>query len=101
MSVSICVEAHRRISEADMEYVAIYNSLVSKGIKPPAAVVKHLQGALGNNNFFPDEKITISPDTEMIAISVGGAGDARHSGGMIIKIADLPPGTEALRIYMS
>lgn len=101
MSISICVEAHRRISKVDMEYVAVYNGLVSKGIEPPAAVVKYLRGVLGDDNFYPDERITISPDTEMVAISIGGAGDARYSEGMIIKIADLPPGTEALRIYMA
>ena len=102
MSVNVYVEAHRKVSETDMEYVAIYNALISKEIEPPAEVVEHLKRVLGDDCLFWDDEvgITIPPGTGMVAIRVQGAGQAEYCGGMIIRIADLPPGTEALRVYM-
>ena len=48
-----------------------------------------------------DEENIIPPGTEMLGVRVSSEGSAEYDGGMIIKIADLPPNTEALRIYMS
>lgn len=100
MSVNVYVEAHRKVTKADMEYLAIYNSLIVKGIEPPKEVVEYLRAVLGDDDRFPDEEITIPPDTETVAVRVQGVGEPEYSNGMIIKIADLPPDTEALRVYM-
>jgi len=100
MSVSVYVEAHRRISKADLERLKVYNSLVSMEMDPPEELVKYLREVLGDDDRFPDEEITIPPGTETVSVSVRGEGDAGYGNGMIVKIADLPPGTEALRIYM-
>jgi len=100
MSVSVYVEAHRRVSKADLEHLKVYNSLVSMEMDPPEDLIKYLREALGDDNRFPDEEITIPHGTETIAVSVRGKGDAEYNEGMIIKIADLPPDTEVLRIYM-
>lgn len=99
MSVSVYVEAHRTISADDLEYLVAYNALIAIDITPPATIVKHLRWALGNDCRLPDEEITM-PTGEMISVSIRGEGDVEYGNGMIIKIADLPPGTVALRIYM-
>jgi len=100
MSVSVYVEAHRKVSEDDLEYLLAYNALVAIGIEPPNRIIEYLQEALGNDSRLPDEEIDM-PTGEMISISIRGEGDVKYSNGMIIKIADLPLGTEALRIYTS
>lgn len=100
MSVSVYVDAHRRVSEANLEYLKVYNSLVSMEMDPPDELVKYLREVLGNDSRFPDEEITIPLGTETVSVSVRGEGDAKYGDGMIIEIANLPPGTEALRIYM-
>ena len=101
MSVDVYVEAHRKVSKADLERLKVYNSLVSMEMDPPEELIEYLREVLGDDSRFPDEEITIPPGTEMVSISVRGEGDVEYGDGMIVKIADLPPGTEALRIYMS
>ena len=99
MSVSVYVEAHRKISENDLEHVVAYNALVAIDLEPPEQLVQHLQKVLGNDSRLPYERIT-TPTNKMISVSVRGEGDVEYGDGMIIRIADLPPDTEALRIYM-
>lgn len=102
MSVSVYVEAHRTISKTDLEYLVIYNGLIAKGIEPPKEVIEHLRKVLGDDDRFSwNEEIIIPPGTETVAVSVRGEGNVEYGEGMIVKIADLPPGTVALRIYMS
>lgn len=100
MSVSVYVEAHRKVSEDDLEYLRAYNALVAVEVDPPERIIKYLQKALGNDDRLPDEEIEM-PGGKMISVSVRGEGDVEYGNGMIVKIADLPPGTVALRIYMS
>ena len=102
MSVSVYVEAHRKVSETDMRYVAIYNALMAEGIEPPTEVVEYLKRALGDDCLFWDDEtaIAIPPGDRIVAVNVQGEGNASYGSGMIIKVADLPPGTEILRIYM-
>ena len=102
MSVSVYVEAQRRISETDLEYVTLYNSLVAKGISLPKEVIEYLRKVLGDDSVLGwDEEIIIPLGTEMIGVRVRGEGSVEYDGGMIIRIVDLPPNTEVLRIYMS
>lgn len=96
----VYVEAHRKISEDDLEYLVAYNALIAIDTEPPQRIVKYLREALGNDSRLPDEKIDM-PAGDMISVSVQGVGDVEYGSGMIIKIADLPPGAVALRIYMS
>lgn len=100
MSVSVYVEAHRKVSETDVEYLTIYNGLVAKGIEPPAPVMEYLREILGDDDrFLDEEEFPMPPGGETVAVRVRGEGRAKY-GGMIVKISDLPPGTEALRIYV-
>jgi len=101
MSVNVYVEAHRRISEADLERLVVYNSLILMEIDPPEELIKYLREALGDDSRFPDEEIIIPPGTKTMSLNIRGEGDVEYDNGMIINIADLPPGTEALRIYMA
>jgi len=102
MSVDIYVEAQRKVSEIDLEYLRVYNSLISMDIIPPVEVIEYLREALGGDNRLGyGEAILILPADGMVATRVRGEGDAKYGEGMIIEIADLPPGTKALRIYMS
>jgi len=100
MSVSVYVEAHRKISEDDLEYLTAYNALIAIGTAPPEHIVEYLRSVLGNDHRLPDEKITM-PTGEMVSVSVRGEGSVEYGDGMIIEIADLPPNTVALRIYMA
>lgn len=101
MSVDVYVEAHRKVSQADMEYVIIYNSLIAKGIKPPEKVIEYLRGVLGDDDRFSwNEEIDVPSDAETVTIRVLGTGNAKCGEGMIVRLADLPSETEALRIYM-
>ena len=101
MSVSVYVEAHRKVSEDDLEYLAVYNSLISMEIIPPVEITGYLRKVLGDDSRLDcREEIPTLPVDGTVTVGVRGEGDAKYSEGMIIEIADLPPGTVALRIYM-
>lgn len=100
MSVSVYIEAHRRVSKEDLEYLKAYNALVAIEAEPPQKIIEYLREALGNDSRLPDEEIDM-PTGEMVSVHVQGEGDVKYGNGMIIKVADLPLGTVALRIYMS
>jgi len=100
MSADVYIEAHREVSEDDLEYLKAYNALVAIDIAPPSPIVEYLRKALGNDSRLPDEEIEM-PSGKMISVPVRGKGDAEYGDGMIIAIVDLPPGTVALRIHMS
>jgi len=99
MSASVYVEAHREVSEDDLEYLEAYNALVAIGIEPPNRIIEYLQKVLGNDSRLPDEEIDM-PSGKMISVPIRGEGSIEYCDGMIIVIADLPPGTVALRVYM-
>lgn len=99
MSADVYVEAYRKVNETDIDYLTVYNGLIAIGLRPPADVIEYLRQVLGDDSRFPDEEIAV-PKIDVIAVRVKGEGNAKYGEGLIIKIADLPPRTETLRIYM-
>lgn len=103
MSISIYVAAQREITPDDLEYVALYNGLVERGIRVPPAIIQRLQNALGEEalkDILSDKvPIEIPQGTQTVELDISGEGDVMYGDGLMIQVGTLPPGTVALRIY--
>lgn len=101
MSVNVWVVARRELSEADHRLIAAYDTLAMNRLEIPQDLKDVLLRTVGK----APENGWSEPYSEvfrgMIEVTLYGEGKPEYGDGMIIKMADLPPGTVELRVYMS
>lgn len=96
MSTSIRIAAQRVLTQEDIELVYVFNKLCDVGMEAPDKLVNRLSAVL-EEKVYQLEPITV--DNKLIETYVEGDGSVMHGDGTIIRIANLPTGTTALRIY--
>ena len=98
MGVSVSVVAIKRISEEECKLVDAYNTLCENGVHISTDLKVKIGHIIGKRLEW-DEPISLGDG--IVEIGVKSEGDAEYGEGMFIPIAGLPPGTVALRVYMS
>lgn len=105
MGVSTNIVARRNLIEHDLELVEAFNALFKAGYEPPEDIVRILTSLLGKDAV--DEAMDIGhfyvDENGIFETNLYGRyqGNPEYGDGAIIPLDILPPGTIALRIYMS
>ena len=97
MSVSIYVAARKRLIAQELDLINAYNIMVDNGIPIPEELDQKLFNLTGRKGGCWGERFPV--EGEMVEILVRGEGRVMYEDGMIIRLGDMPAGTEELRIY--
>ena len=103
MSVSVSVVALKQITDEEYKILVSYNTMYDNDIKPSKELRQRVRDITGLTLNY-DEPLPLNDELQAgscVEIRADSIGDAEYGDGMLIPMEYLPPGTVALRVYMS
>lgn len=103
MSVSVNMVAQKRVSSEELCVIEAWNALYDRGIKPSEEHRQKVREITGLKMKW-DESVdcdALAVEGGYVEIRIEPEGHVEYGDGAVILMDTLPPGTFAIRVYMT